>query len=215
MCWRPREPRSWLATEGATSWIPECEVCRKALSFRDGRDPVVSMVLDKQEETVRESRYFTALKAYKHGAPGRKSRSLSSERRLRCAGSREPGAGGAQLPGRSRAPRPGPSGEHDLEDGAPLAPSLQKQSPAPCERPAPSPCRCRERPRSGWGTAIPSASWGLWTKVTDSPSAAAASSSRPPPALPFCSCQGQRFRLLAEGVGRPRGDSGSAFRAHR
>lgn len=29
------------------------------------------MALDKQEETVRESRYFTALKAYKHGAPGK------------------------------------------------------------------------------------------------------------------------------------------------
>lgn len=79
LCWRPREPRSWLAAEEATSWIPECEVCRKALSFGDGRDPVVSMALDKQEETVRESRYFTALKAYKHGARGRKSRSLSSK----------------------------------------------------------------------------------------------------------------------------------------
>ena len=60
LCWRPREPRSWLAAERATSWIPECEVCRKALSFGDGRDPAVSMALDKQEETVRESRYFTA-----------------------------------------------------------------------------------------------------------------------------------------------------------
>ncbi|CAK6447327.1 unnamed protein product [Pipistrellus nathusii] len=83
------------------------------------------MALGKQEETVRESRYFTALKAYKHGAPGRKSRSLSSKpsaepRRLQRAGSRsrepgagsrEPGAGsrsgGAQLPGPSQAPRPG------------------------------------------------------------------------------------------------------------
>lgn len=96
LCWRPREPRSWLAAERATSWIPECGVCRKALSFGDGRDPAVSMALGKQEETVRESRYFTALKAYKHGARGRKSRSLSSKPERRAAPTpprREPGAG--------------------------------------------------------------------------------------------------------------------------
>lgn len=38
------------------------------------------MALSKQEETVRESRYFTALKAYKHGARGRKSRCRWSKR---------------------------------------------------------------------------------------------------------------------------------------
>lgn len=109
LCWRPREPRSWLAEEEATSWIPECEVCRKALSFGDGRDPAVSMALDKQEETVRESRYFTALKAYKHGARGRKSRSLSSKPERPAApgagagaGNREPGARAG-----NREPEPG------------------------------------------------------------------------------------------------------------
>lgn len=54
------------------------------------------MALGKQEETVRESRYFTALKAYKHGARGRKSRSLSSKPERRAAPTpprREPGAG--------------------------------------------------------------------------------------------------------------------------
>lgn len=44
------------------------------------------MALSKQEETVRESRYFTALKAYKHGARGRKSRCRWSKR-PRSAGS--------------------------------------------------------------------------------------------------------------------------------
>lgn len=165
---------------------------------------------------MRESRYFTALKAYKHGAPGRKSRSLSSKpsaepRRLQRAGSRsrepgagsrEPGAGGAQLPGRSQAPRPGQPREHALEDGAPLAPGLPKQSPSHTARQAPIPSRCRERLRSSRGTAVPSASWGLWTKVTDSPSTSASSSSRLP-AFPFCSSLGQRLGLLAESRGGP------------
>ena len=35
LCWRPREPRSWLAAERATSWIPECEVCRKSKWLSD------------------------------------------------------------------------------------------------------------------------------------------------------------------------------------
>uniref|UniRef100_A0A2K5VQQ4 Nuclear factor of activated T cells 2 n=1 Tax=Macaca fascicularis TaxID=9541 RepID=A0A2K5VQQ4_MACFA len=166
LCWRPKEPRSWLAAEEATSWIPECEVCRKALSFGDGRDPVVSMALDKQEETVRESRYFTALKAYKHGARGRKSRCLWSKPDRGAAPtplSREPG--GAQLPGRSEAPRQGlPRGQAVEKTAPPRLLVDTNRPPFPNTRQVPVPSRCRERLRSDWGTAIPSASWGLWTK---------------------------------------------------
>lgn len=188
LCWRPKEPRSWLAAEEATSWIPECEVCRKALSFGDGRDPVVSMALDKQEETVRESRYFTALKAYKHGARGRKSRCLWSKPDRGAAPtplSREPG--GAQLPGRSEAPRQGlPRGQAVEKTAPPRLLVDTNRPPFPNTRQVPVPSRCRERLRSDWGTAIPSASWGLWTKVTNSRSlpAFSARSSRSFPAAP-------------------------------
>lgn len=68
------------------------------------------MALDKQEETVRESRYFTALKAYKHGARGRKSRSLSSKPQRPAvpgagvgAGSRGAGSGSRELGDGARA----------------------------------------------------------------------------------------------------------------
>lgn len=83
-----------------------------------------------------------------------------------------------------------------------MAPGLPKQSPSHTARQAPIPSRCRERLRSSRGTAVPSASWGLWTKVTDSPSTSASSSSRLP-AFPFCSSLGQRLGLLAESRGGP------------
>lgn len=112
---------------------------------------------------MRESRYFTALKAYKHGARGRKSRCLWSKPErgavptLPC---REPG--GAQSPGRWRLPRARPG-----RDGAPRLLHSPRRPPCPTRR-APGPSRCRERLRSDWGRAIPSAPWGRWTKVTDS-----------------------------------------------
>lgn len=56
-----------------TSWIPECALCRKALSLRDGAAPGFHGRAHKQEETLRESRYFTALAHYKHPEPGKEA----------------------------------------------------------------------------------------------------------------------------------------------
>lgn len=96
LCWRPRSHELAGRGAGVTLRIPECGVCRSfLLGFGDGRDPAVSMALGKQEETVRESRYFTALKAYKHGARGEVAL-LSSKPERRAAPTpprREPGAG--------------------------------------------------------------------------------------------------------------------------
>jgi hypothetical protein len=127
---------------------------------------VVSMALDKQEETVRESRYFTALKAYKHGARGRKSRCLWSKPIA------EPDS-----PRREPEPEPEPG---RAQPGPPRGPGAPR-------RPPPGRSRCRDPRRSGRGTATRSAPWGLWPKVTrrapDPPQPLL-----PRPSLSCCSC---------------------------
>lgn len=67
-----RSRRNALAQRLETSWIPQCGLCRKALSLRDGAAPGFHGKADKQEETLRESRSFTALDHYKHPERGRK-----------------------------------------------------------------------------------------------------------------------------------------------
>lgn len=123
------EPRSWLAAEEATSWIPECEVCRKALSFGDGRDPVVSMALDKQEETVRESRYFTALKAIntERGEGSRVASGVSRSRSRRLAA---PGAEARSPAAPSQAPRPALPRGRAAERTAPSAAGPSRPLPS-------------------------------------------------------------------------------------
>lgn len=59
--------RSW-----ETSWIPECEVAGKPSVWEMEAIQGFPWHWDKQEETVRESRYFTAFKDYKHSEQGRK-----------------------------------------------------------------------------------------------------------------------------------------------
>lgn len=68
-----RSRRNALAQRLETSWIPECALCRKALSLRDGAAPGFHGRAHKQEETLRESRYFTALAHYKHPEPGKEA----------------------------------------------------------------------------------------------------------------------------------------------
>lgn len=70
------------------------------------------MALSKQEETVRESRYFTALKAYKHGARGRKSRCCWSKRprSAREPGVPEPEPGSGSTESRSQSTGAGARG---------------------------------------------------------------------------------------------------------
>ncbi len=73
-----RSRRDALAQRLDTSWIPECALCRKALSLRDGAAPGFHGRAHKQEETLRESRYFTAVGHYKHPEP-RKEAALESQ----------------------------------------------------------------------------------------------------------------------------------------
>lgn len=73
-----RSRRNALAQRLDTSWIPECALCRKALSLRDGAAPGFHGRAHKQEETLRESRYFTAVAHYKHPEP-RKEAALDSQ----------------------------------------------------------------------------------------------------------------------------------------
>ena len=240
LCWRPREPRSWLAAEEATSWIPECEVCRKALSFGDGRDPAVSMALDKQEETVRESRYFTALKAYKHGARGRKSRSLSSKPERPAApgagagaGGREPGARrwepGAAAGARAGSREPGAGSPSPEAAGAQLPGRSQAPGPArracfredgPRGSPSPTARRAPVRPPMQREAAFrPGHCQPLRIMGSVDQGKRAIASCfglfllPPSSSVPFAPL-GQRFRPRAQVAGRP-GDRGLLGRARR
>lgn len=133
------------------------------------------MALSKQEETVRESRYFTALKAYKHGARGRKSRCLWSKR-PRSAGSpgslsRSPEHGSGSTESRSRSTGVGARGARAPERSlgaaatAPLR-QISAHGPQPAE---PGASRCSAPHCAGRAPASPSAPWGLRTEVTAPP----------------------------------------------
>lgn len=131
------------------------------------------MALSKQEETVRESRYFTALKAYKHGARGRKSRCLWSKR-PRSAGSpgslsRSPEHGSGST--ESRSTRVGARGARAPERSLGAAASaplrqIAAHRPQPAE---PGASRCSAPHCAGRAPASPSAPWGLRTEVTAPP----------------------------------------------
>lgn len=138
------------------------------------------MALSKQEETVRESRYFTALKAYKHGARGRKSRCRWSKR-PRSAGSPgslswNPEHGSGSTESRSRSTGAGARGARARERSLGAAASAQlRQIAAHGPQPAePGASRCSAPHCAGRAPASPSAPWGLRTEVTAPPLASLA-----------------------------------------
>lgn len=135
------------------------------------------MALSKQEETVRESRYFTALKAYKHGARGRKSRCRWSKRPRSAGspGSRSPSPehGSGSTESRRRSIGAGARGARAPErslGAAASAPLGRIAAPGP-QHAEPGASRCSAPHCAGRAPASPSAPWGLRTEVTTPPPA--------------------------------------------